>query len=447
MICGPTAVGKTALSIELAKHYDTEILSADSRQFYREMTIGTAKPDEAELAAVPHHFINNLSINDTYTAGDYEREALRVLDKIFAAKDVAVMVGGSGLFIKAVCEGFDDFQKQTGDADTAIISKIKEMSLEKMQIEVAKLDPAYYEKVDRKNPRRLQRALEVIYTTGKKYSEQRSGIKAQRSFNIIKIGLELPREKLYERINLRVDAMMAAGQWQEAEALYPYRHLQPLQTVGYQEIFDSIDGKLLKAEAVEKIKQNTRNYAKRQMTWFKKDEETIWVEAKRSDKHDSHFVFSSGLAAISAIQFLDFQIRNSSRVFEGHKAHSWDQIEQTYTDFISLDVNLEKMLDLVKHIKATGLSDRLFGLTSLWRLILSTEERFGVAADTLSICIEGELLSMLSSGDIERKSEYKCIFQYSSRSKEKQIHLECYLDNIIETFEAIVLEIGWKGKP
>ena len=279
MICGPTAVGKTALSIELAKHYATEILSADSRQFYREMNIGTAKPSTAELASVPHHFINNLSIHDVYTAGDYEREALMVLDKIFATKDVAVMVGGSGLFVKAVCEGFDNFQKEASEADVEIISNIKEMTLEEMQVEVEKLDPAYYEKVDRKNPRRLQRALEVIYTTGKKYSEQRSGEKAQRSFNIVKIGLELPREKLYERINQRVDEMMNAGQWEEAESLYPYRHLQPLQTVGYQEIFDCIDGKLSRAVAIEKIKQNTRNYAKRQMTWFKKDGEIRWVDA------------------------------------------------------------------------------------------------------------------------------------------------------------------------
>ena len=277
VICGPTAVGKTAGAIEVAKHFSTEILSADSRQFYREMNIGTAKPTPEELAAVPH-FINNLSIHDTYTAGDYQKEALKVLDKIFEPHDMAVMVGGSGLFIKAVCEGFDSFQKETDNADKAIIEKIKRMSLEAMQAEVAKLDPEYYEKVDRNNPRRLQRALEVIYTTGKKYSEQRSGAKTQRNFNIIKIGLELPREQLYARINHRVDEMMKAGQWEEATSLYPYKHLQPLQTVGYQEIFDAIDGKISKAEAIEKIKQNTRNYAKRQMTWFKKDAEIRWID-------------------------------------------------------------------------------------------------------------------------------------------------------------------------
>ena len=279
VICGPTAVGKTALAIEVAKHFHTEILSADSRQFYKEMTIGTAKPSPAELAAVPHHFINNLSIQDTYTAGDYEKEALIVLDKIFESHDVAVMVGGSGLFVKAVCEGFDTFQKETNEADKAIIERIKTMSLADMQAEVVRLDAEYYEKVDRNNPRRLQRALGVIYTTGRKYSEQRTGEKVQRNFSIIKIGVELPREQLYERINQRVDEMMKAGQWEEAEALYPYRHLQPLQTVGYQEIFDCIDGKLTKVAAIEKIKQNTRNYAKRQMTWFKKDKEIRWTDA------------------------------------------------------------------------------------------------------------------------------------------------------------------------
>jgi len=279
VICGPTAVGKTAVAIEVAKHFHTEILSADSRQFYREMNIGTAKPNPAELAAVPHHFINNLSIQDTYTAGDYEKEALAVLDKLFQTQDVAVMVGGSGLFIKAVCDGFDSFKNETNESDEAVIERVKSMPLADMQKEVARLDPEYYEKVDRNNPRRLQRALEVIYITGKKYSEQRTGEKVVRNFNIIKIGVELPREQLYERINHRVDEMMKAGQWDEATALYPHRHLQPLQTVGYQEVFDGIDDKLTKTEAIEKIKQNTRNYAKRQMTWFKKDKEIQWVDA------------------------------------------------------------------------------------------------------------------------------------------------------------------------
>ena len=278
VICGPTAVGKTALAIAVAKHFDTEIISADSRQFYKEMTICTAKPNAVELAAVKHHFINNLSIQDTYTAGMYEREALAALKKIFAESDVAVMVGGSGLFIKAVCEGFDSFKGEEVSED--VKEKIRSLSLEEMQQEVSKRDPEYFDRVDKQNPRRLQRALEVIYTTGRKYSDQRTGAKAIRDFNIIKIGLELPREILYDRINKRVDAMRKAGLWEEATALYPLRHLQPLQTVGYQEVFDSIEGKQSKAEAIDKIKQNSRNYAKRQMTWFKKDVEIKWFDAK-----------------------------------------------------------------------------------------------------------------------------------------------------------------------
>ena len=240
------------------------------------MSIGTAKPNAAELAAVPHHFINHLSIQDDYTAGMYEREALAVLATIFEKHDVTVMVGGSGLFIKAVCEGFDSFKGE--EVSEAVKEKIRLMSLERMQAEVSKLDPEYFDKVDKQNPRRLQRALEVIYGTGRKYSDQRTGTKAKRNFNIIKIGLELPREKLYDRINKRVDAMRKAGLWEEATALYPFRHLQTLQTVGYQEVFDCIDGKLSKSEAIDKIKQNSRNYAKRQMTWFKKDEEVKWFD-------------------------------------------------------------------------------------------------------------------------------------------------------------------------
>jgi tRNA dimethylallyltransferase len=294
VICGPTAVGKTAVAIELAKHFGTEIISADSRQFYREMTIGTAKPSAEELVSVHHHFINNLCINDKYTAGDFEKEALTVLENIFLNHDVAIMVGGSGLFIKAVCEGFDSFQHEAKDVDSTIIEKIKSMPLADLQSEVAKHDPEYYDKVDRNNPRRLQRALEVIYTTGKKYSEQRTGTRTQRNFNTIKIGLELPRQQLYNRINKRVDEMLTAGLWEEAMALYPYRQLQTLRTVGYQEVFDCLDNKYTKAEAIEKIKQNTRNYAKRQMTWFKKDEEIKWLSPE-TDKKDFYAIIAPAL--------------------------------------------------------------------------------------------------------------------------------------------------------
>jgi tRNA dimethylallyltransferase len=275
VICGPTAVGKTSLSIDIAKHFDTEIISADSRQFYREMTIGTAKPTHEQLSEIKHHFINNLSIHDQYTAGMYEREVLSVLEILFATKDVAVMVGGSGLFIRAVCDGFDSF-KSAEAPDESTKEKVRLMTLEQMQAEVEKLDREYYAKVDRQNPRRLQRALEVIYSTGQKYSAQRSGTKAPRAFKIIKLGLELPRAELNARIDQRVDSMMSAGQWAEAEALYQYRYLQPLQTVGYQEIFDSIEGTYDRSAAIHMIKQNTRQYAKRQMTWFRKDTDIRW---------------------------------------------------------------------------------------------------------------------------------------------------------------------------
>lgn len=277
VVCGPTAVGKTTLAIELAKYYKAEIISADSRQFYREMNIGTAKPSPAELAEVPHHFINNISIHTkNYTAGKYEHEVIEFLDGYFKTKDIAVLAGGSGLFINAVCSGFDTFEttdfKQQITARTFLNSK----ALPWLQQELERIDPEYYAEVDKKNPVRLIRALEVIYTTGKKYSEQRIGKKAERNFTGIKIGLTLEREKLYQRINRRVDDMMKAGLLEEAKELYTFKKLHTLNTVGYQELFDYIEDKLTLEQAVELIKQNTRNYAKRQLTWFKKDKGVFW---------------------------------------------------------------------------------------------------------------------------------------------------------------------------
>ena len=277
VVCGPTAVGKTSLSIELAKHYNTEIISADSRQFYREMNIGTAKPSPRELEEVPHHFINNISIHTkNYSAGKYEQEVIEFLDEYFKTKDIAVLVGGSGLFINAVCSGFDSFEttdfKQQLTARTFLNGK----DLTWLQQELERIDPEYYAEVDKKNPVRLIRALEVIYTTGKKYSEQRIGKKAERNFTSIKIGLNLEREKLYERINQRVDEMMKAGLWEEVKELYTFKKLHTLNTVGYQELFDYIEDKLTLEQAVDLIKQNTRNYAKRQLTWFKRDKGIYW---------------------------------------------------------------------------------------------------------------------------------------------------------------------------
>lgn len=285
VICGPTAIGKTALSIEIAKQFHAEIISADSRQFYREMNIGTAKPAEEQLAEVPHHFINNISIhNKSYSAGKYEYEVLEFLEKYFKENEVAVMVGGSGLFINAVCSGFDKFEKED-DSQLWVTRKfLNTKELDWLQYEVERLDPEYYAVVDKKNPIRLKRALEIIYTTGKKYSEQRIGKKTERPFKIVKVGLSLPREILYERINARVDEMMKQGLLEEVKQLYLHKKLHTLNTVGYTELFDFIEDKISLEDAVALIKQNTRNYAKRQMTWFKKDDGIKWFHPEQKEE-------------------------------------------------------------------------------------------------------------------------------------------------------------------
>lgn len=285
VICGPTAIGKTALSIDVAKHYEAEIISADSRQFYREMNIGTAKPTEEQLNAVPHHFINNISIHTkNYSAGKYEFEVLDFLEKYYQQRDIAVMVGGSGLFINAVCSGFDKFEKEDDSQLWVTRRFLNEKDLSWLQTEVERLDPEYFAIVDRKNPVRLKRALEIIYTTGKKYSEQRIGKKAERPFNIIKVGLSLPREVLNERINQRVDEMMELGLLEEVKQLYLHKKLHALDTVGYTELFDFIEDKISLEDAVALIKQNTRNYAKRQMTWFKKDDGVQWFQPQQEQE-------------------------------------------------------------------------------------------------------------------------------------------------------------------
>ena len=285
VICGPTAVGKTSIAIEIAKYFNAEIISADSRQFYREMNIGTAKPTDEQLDEVKHHFINNLAIHTkNYSAGKYESEVLEFLKKYFIKKDVAVMVGGSGLFINAVCSGFDKFEKEDENQLWVTRRFLNEKNIEWLQAEVERLDPEYFARVDIKNPMRLKRALEIIYTTGKKYSEQRIGKKTERPFKIIKIGLSLPREQLYERINLRVEEMMKAGLLEEVRQLYLHKKLYTLNTVGYTELFDFIEDKISLDDAVALIKQNTRNYAKRQMTWFKKDDNIIWFQPGQKDE-------------------------------------------------------------------------------------------------------------------------------------------------------------------
>jgi tRNA dimethylallyltransferase len=271
VIGGPTASGKTALAIQLAQHFSTEILSADSRQCYREMTIGTAKPTIEELARAKHHGIDNLSIHDTYSVGDFERDALTILERIFEKKQYAIMVGGTGLYIKAVCEGLDVFPDTPLSIRTEFEELLDKHGIEYLQKMLQEVDIDYFKQVDIHNPNRLIRALSVWKASGKPYSHYLSGNKIQRTFTPIYICVDLPRATLYEYINKRVDMMIAHGLLEEAQQLLPYKHLNALQTVGYAELFDYFEGKMSLPEAIDKTKQHTRNYAKRQVTWFKKD--------------------------------------------------------------------------------------------------------------------------------------------------------------------------------
>jgi len=271
IIAGPTAVGKTALSIQLARHFNTEIISADSRQVYKEISIGTAKPSADEQAGIKHHFIDHISIHEKYTAGDYEREVLQKLDELFKEHSLVILCGGSGLFIEAVCKGFDEGLVTDPDVKKEIEEKYKQNGLAWLQEEIKKNDPVYFEAADIQNPRRLMRALEVITLTGLPYSSFRKSKSAERNFSVIKVLLNEDREILYEKINKRVDEMMANGFLQEAESVFSYRHLNALNTVGYKELFDHLEKKTSLEEAISLIKQHTRNYAKRQLTWFRKD--------------------------------------------------------------------------------------------------------------------------------------------------------------------------------
>lgn len=268
VIAGPTAVGKTALSIELAKHFDCPVISADSRQFYREMSIGTAKPTKAEMQEVPHHFIDNVSIQDTYSVGQYEREAIECMDRLFNEHSHLILVGGSGLYINAVLNGVDEFEEIPLEIREKIIKVYEEKGLSYLQEELKRLDETYYNQVDLNNPQRIMRALEVCMHTGKAYSSFRKKEKKERNFNAINLLINTEREQLYSRINKRVDQMMAYGLLEEVERLYQYKHLNALNTVGYKELFDFLDKKTTLEEAVNLIKQNTRRYAKRQLTWF-----------------------------------------------------------------------------------------------------------------------------------------------------------------------------------
>lgn len=278
VVVGPTGSGKTDLAVELARAYGTEIISTDSRQFYRHMAIGTAQPDEGQLRAVVHHLIADREPTDEFSAGAYEREALQRLEQVFATHDVAVAVGGSGLYIDALCNGFDALPCDTSEVRAQLMQRLADEGLESLVDELRERDEPFWEVVDRHNPARVIRALEVCIASGKPYSEQRTAPRHPRPFEVVKIGLDWPREELYERINLRVEKMMEAGLEQEARELLPLRHLNALQTVGYKEMFEYFDGSISREEAVELIKRNSRRYAKRQMTWFRRDSSIHWVE-------------------------------------------------------------------------------------------------------------------------------------------------------------------------
>jgi tRNA dimethylallyltransferase len=281
VIGGPTASGKTALAIQFAQHFATEILSADSRQFYREMSIGTAKPSAAELAQAPHHFINSLSITQAYSVGDYEREALALLDNLYQKHDILILTGGSGLFVNALCRGLDAFPEVPDAIKEQVEMDFQEKGLAFLQNELQTQDPDYYAQVDIQNPQRLMRALAVIRASGRAFSAYRNQAPEPRYFIPIYIWITWERELLYQRINQRVAHMLAQGLEQEALALYPQKHLSSLQTVGYQEFFDHFEGNISHNEALELIKRNSRRYAKRQGTWMRRD--GFWHEVEPGD--------------------------------------------------------------------------------------------------------------------------------------------------------------------
>ncbi len=276
VIAGPTAIGKTDLSLSIAKKYNTDILSCDSRQFYKEMNIGTAVPSIDELAQVKHHFIQNLSIEQNYSVGKFELDALKKIEELHQTNDVIVMVGGSGLYIDAVCRGLDDFPDVPKELRDELNMRFKNEGIEPLKAQLIELDPEYHEEVDKANPHRIIRALEICISTGKAFSSFRKQQKKKRKFKTIKLILSRDREVLYSRINQRVDMMMAEGLLEEAKNVYEYRANNALQTVGYKELFAYFDGEWDLETAVSEIKKNTRRYAKRQMTWFRRDPETIF---------------------------------------------------------------------------------------------------------------------------------------------------------------------------
>ena len=276
VVVGPTASGKTDLSIALARHYNAPIISTDSRQVYKGLPIGTAYPTVAQLQAVEHHFIAELELTEEFNCGEYEQRALERLETLFETHDTVVAVGGSGLYVRALCEGMDNLPQADVQLRESLMERLQNDGVKALAEQLKELDPEYYAVVDRHNPARVMRALEVCITSGCKYSDLRKGERKERDFQIVKVGVTMPREELYDRVNRRVDLMIDAGLEAEARAVLPYRHCNSLKTVGYAEMFDYFDGLITLEQAVELIKRNTRHYAKRQLTWFRRDADVEW---------------------------------------------------------------------------------------------------------------------------------------------------------------------------
>lgn len=283
-VVGATAIGKTTKAIELAKHYNTEILSADSRQFFKQMKIGTAVPTKQELSQVKHHFIQHKNIQENYSVGDFQRDAKALLENLFKEKNVVVAVGGSGLYVDALTEELDDFPKIKPGLREELKQKLNDEGIEFLQEKLKELDPIYYQRVDTKNPHRMIRALEVCISAKKPYSGFLNGKKTKKEYRVITLGLKAEREVIYQRINQRVDRMIREGLIAEAQELIPYKKLNALQTVGYRELFDFFDKKTDLFQAIENIKANTRKFAKRQETWWRKKQEIVWVDYDQHPK-------------------------------------------------------------------------------------------------------------------------------------------------------------------
>lgn len=298
-IIGPTAIGKTSLSIALAQHFGCEIISCDSRQFFKEMRIGTAVPNDEELAAAPHHFIQNKSIFENYTVGDFEKEAIAKLSELYETHDIAVLVGGSGLYVDAILKGFDSFPEIDSSVREEVNANYEKLGLLYLQEQLEQLDPVYFKKISLENPQtlqnpqRLMRFVEVCIGTGKPYSTYLNQAKNNRNFTPIIIGLEAERSVMYDRINQRVDIMINEGLLTEAEQLYPHKELNALQTVGYRELFAHFDGESTLDFAIEEIKKNTRRFSKRQLTWFKRTENAKWFDYLTDQKTIIEFINSN----------------------------------------------------------------------------------------------------------------------------------------------------------